>query len=344
MPASAISAASVQNGTPTGSATPAIRPTSSANGWSGRRPRTAPGRRRAAPRRRRRSRAARARPARASRPGIVRRSPGEQAPRRVARVLLPALDQRGVQRAGADERVPVARLQRAGRAPPARRARDPSSRSRRRRGPAASRARRRPPSRSRSRTKPRWATASCSSVGSTTIAASARTRSSTACGADRAELLVGDGRHDQVAPQLRRLDGREHDRRHRALHVVRAAAVEPAVLDPRLGAGRPCRRRRRCRDARSAATSGRRPSRAESRSRSGARRRRPRPRARAPSHHSATNAAASASPLAPAIRPGLTESIATSCDASSARSAGLVARDSKIGAGYDNAGTESERR
>ena len=51
--------------------------------------------------------------------------------------------------------------------------------------------------------------------------------------ADGRELLVGNGSHDHVALQPRRLSGREEDRRDRTLHVIGAATVQPAVLDAR---------------------------------------------------------------------------------------------------------------
>ena len=75
----------------------------------------------------------------------------QQAPRRIARVLLPALDQRGVHRPGAEQHVAGPRLER----PVELLDRDedaaPSSRSRRCRDPAASRARRGRASRCRRR-------------------------------------------------------------------------------------------------------------------------------------------------------------------------------------------------
>ena len=48
------------------------------------------------------------------------------------------------------------------------------------------------------------------------------------------ELLVGDGRQDDVAPQLRRFGHRDHESSEGTLHVVGAAAVQAAILDARL--------------------------------------------------------------------------------------------------------------
>ncbi len=49
-------------------------------------------------------------------------------------------------------------------------------------------------------------------------------------------LLIHDGGHDDVAAQAQaaRLGRGEQARRHAALHVIRAAAVEPAAFDARL--------------------------------------------------------------------------------------------------------------
>jgi hypothetical protein len=56
-----------------------------------------------------------------------------------------------------------------------------------------------------------------------------------ALGPDARRLLVDDGRHDHVAAQPERpaLRSRGQDRGEAALHVVRAAAVEPVALDAR---------------------------------------------------------------------------------------------------------------
>ena len=53
-------------------------------------------------------------------------------------------------------------------------------------------------------------------------------------GARRGELLVSDDGDDHIAAQPGRLRGGEQDRRKRALHVVGAAPIQPAVLDARL--------------------------------------------------------------------------------------------------------------
>ena len=55
-------------------------------------------------------------------------------------------------------------------------------------------------------------------------------------GADAGDLLVGDRRDDHVPAQPRPggLGAREHDRGQAGLHVVRAAPVQPPVLDGRL--------------------------------------------------------------------------------------------------------------
>ena len=55
-------------------------------------------------------------------------------------------------------------------------------------------------------------------------------------GADAGDLLVGDRRDDHVPAQPRPggVGAREHDRGQAGLHVVRAAPVQPPVLDGRL--------------------------------------------------------------------------------------------------------------
>ena len=75
-------------------------------------------------------------------PGIVRRSAWSDAARRVARVLLPAFDQRRVQRCRSRRTDASDSRAAAGRAPRYRRGRGPSSRSRRSRGADATRAQR----------------------------------------------------------------------------------------------------------------------------------------------------------------------------------------------------------
>ena len=54
-------------------------------------------------------------------------------------------------------------------------------------------------------------------------------------GSDARELLIGDGREDDVTAQAAPagLSGREHAGREASLHVVRATAVEPPSLEPR---------------------------------------------------------------------------------------------------------------
>ena len=140
------------------------------------------------------------------------------------------------------------------RAPRSRRGRGPSLRSRRSRVGAANRARHdRCVSTSRW-TKPRCATASCISVGSVTIAASAARSRGDRLGADARELLVGDGGQDHVAaqPAPLRLRCGEHARGEAPLHVVRATPVQPPALEPRRRTDRPSPRPRPCPCARSA--------------------------------------------------------------------------------------------
>ncbi len=54
-------------------------------------------------------------------------------------------------------------------------------------------------------------------------------------GADRRDLLVGDGSQDDVAAQAVDPGHGEHRRREAALHVVGAAPVQAPALDQRLG-------------------------------------------------------------------------------------------------------------
>ena len=113
-----------------------------------------------------------------------------------------------------------------------------------------------------SHTNPLWATHTSRSVGSVTIAASARDLAGHALGADRLVLLVAHERDDHVAAQPGICDRgrRGHDRRHAALHVERAATVHAVAVDPRDRTAPACPRRRRCPCARRGAASGRRPS------------------------------------------------------------------------------------
>ena len=86
-------------------------------------------------------------------------------------------------------------------------------------------------------TKPRCATATCSSVGSATIAASAVTCSSTVSVPTDASSSSATAVTIDVAALVARVRGRDEHRRQRALHVVTAAPVQPATVDAGLERG-----------------------------------------------------------------------------------------------------------
>ena len=157
----------------------------------------------------------------------------------------------------------------------------------------------------------------CRSVGSVTTAASARPLRDERVGADARVLLVDDRGDDQTplaeAAVARDARGVDH-RRDAALHVLRAASVQPAVALDGIerrghavdadGVDVPAEHQRAARARRRRAR----------RSRSVARARPPasRRRARAARMCAAMASAICASPAAPGTSDGLTESIATS--------------------------------
>ena len=319
MPAPAISAASVQNGAPTCSPAPATRRRARRTGGPvGGLERVAA---RDDPQRRlrRRSRAAPARPARRSRrdrAALAR----QHAARGIARELLAALDQRRVQRRRARRAGGALRLAAARRALRARRGSGPSSRSRQRRDPAASRARRRPRSRSRSR-RSRGARRRPAARSARRRSRRRRcTRSSTA--SVPIDASSSSATAVTITSPRRSVDlrGREQDRGERALHVVRAAAVEPAVLDARLERRlHPCDADRVEVPVQEQRATAARAARVRDR-RSGARPPTTSTSSPCAAHQSATNARDLALARAAGMSAGLTESIATSRAASSVSS------------------------
>ena len=184
----------------------------------------------------------------------------QQAPRGIARVLLAALDQRGVHRSGAEQRVAGPGLERRGPAPRSRRGRGPSSRSRRCRDPDASRARPGRGSRCRRRASP---DGRCRGARR-----SARRRSPRRHASVRAEP-----RCRCSPPPRRRPRRRSRPRAARAARTRRRRSRSPRGSPscrrrrgrrgvrrrPAAPARRPARGARPCRGARSGAACGRRP-------------------------------------------------------------------------------------
>ena len=231
MPASAKSAASVQNGAPTTSCDPVractTRTISSSGETSiGSRPNGNAIEPSASPSSSRSS----ASTSCAALAGDRASLPLQQAPCGIARVLLTALDQRGVHRSGAEQRVTGPGLQRLIQRLDRRRGPAPSWRSRRRRDRAASRGRRGRGSRCRRRASP---DARCRGARRSARRRSPRPRASVRaaprCRCSR--LLVDDRGDDHVAaePAPRALGAGDRDRREARLHVVGAAAVEASV-------------------------------------------------------------------------------------------------------------------
>ena len=212
------------------------------------------------------------------------------------------------------------------RAPRARRAPGPSARSRRRRGRGAIRARRARESRPRAR-EPSCAIATRSSVGSATIAASALTspRPPPSRCVPTSSSATAVTTTSPASPRERGRGG-EHDRGERSPSCRRRPAVQPVSLDARRRAAAPSRRAPTV--SRCAFRSSERPPPRSARRRDDVRRatgRARRTRRRAGARRAiGDEPAISASPAPPGTSDGLTESIATSADASSrARSPNL---------------------
>ena len=231
MPASASRAESAQKGTPPTSSWPRCRCSAAttassaavSNGprWKGRRT-IAPV-----------PAASASSSARTCSSGLARDRPAlaeQPAARRVARVLLPALDHRGVERSGAEQRMAVARAQARvelgdpGEHRPHRRDRVDAEVGARAVGREARRLDlERDEALVRDRDDLLGRLGHDRGVG--------RRAADERLGADAADLLVGDGGHDHVAPEAlaNRGGADEHRRRERSLHVARPAAVEAAV-------------------------------------------------------------------------------------------------------------------